>query len=66
MMSLQPQISFTPELLQYVGKYNNAWMPSILILEQQRLLFPNNDRIYHSLVELYRKIKQEDYIVGIR
>lgn len=37
-----------------------------MILEQQRLLFPTNDRVYHSLIELYKKLKQEDYIVGVR
>ncbi len=70
MMSLRPLLAFTPELLQYVGKYNNAWIPSILILEQQRLMFPDNpsatERYYFSLVELYWKIQQDDYLVGLR
>lgn len=54
-----------PELLQYVGKHNNAWIPTILILEQYWHLFPENDWVYHSLIELYKKINQEDYIIGV-
>lgn len=42
------------------------WHVAIPIIENQITLFPENERYFFALSELYEKLSETDYIAGLR
>ncbi|KAL6746236.1 hypothetical protein V8C86DRAFT_2445362, partial [Haematococcus lacustris] len=61
----QPQPKIPPELIKFLGKTYNAWQIAIPLLESHVVMFPNDTRCFDSLVELYKRVSEEDMMYGL-
>lgn len=64
--STSPQVRLEPEMLQLMGKTFNLWHVALPIIENHITLFPENERYYFAMNELYEKLAEGDYIAGLR
>jgi hypothetical protein len=60
-----PQVRIEPEVLQYLGKHFNLWHVAIPALEDNVATWPANERVFHSLWELYDGLMEEDLQSGL-
>jgi hypothetical protein len=60
-----PQVRIEPEILQFMGKNFNLWHLAIPMLEDHISLFPQNERYFFALQELYSQLMEEDLTSGL-
>ena len=53
-------------MLQLMGKTFNMWHVALPIIENHITLFPDNERYFFAMSELYDKLAEGDYIAGLR
>jgi len=49
-----------------MGKNFNLWHVVLPILENHSILFPDNERYFFAINELYDRLSENDYISGLR
>ena len=49
-----------------MGKNFNLWHVALPILENHIVLYPENERYFFAMSELYEKLSETDYIAGLR
>lgn len=53
----QPQPKIPPELIKFLGKTFNAWNIAIPLLESHVIIFPDEQRCFYALAELYKQVR---------
>lgn len=53
-------------MLQLMAKTFNLWHVALPIIENQMTIYPENERYFFAMNELYEKLAESDYIAGIR
>jgi len=61
----QPQPKIPSELIKFLGGKFNAWHISIALLENHVVRYPQENRCFDALAELYRLLDEGDVLVGL-
>ena len=61
----QPQPKIPSELIKFLGSKFNAWHISIALLENHVVRYPQENRCFDALAELYRVLDEGDVLVGL-
>jgi transformation/transcription domain-associated protein len=49
-----------------MGKTYNLWHVALPIIENHMNVYPDNERYFFAMNELYEKLSETDYIAGLR
>ena len=66
LVACDPTPKVAPEIIQYIGKNYSTWHTAIPILESYLYTYPNNERFAICMQELYRRLSEKEYIIGMQ